>query len=45
MAEKLQGWVNLPTSTVTGEASLEYILAVGIVVIVFALGFQAGQQR
>lgn len=45
MADTLKGWVNLPTSGVIGDASLEYILAVGIVVIVFALGFQAGQQR
>lgn len=45
MAEMLSGWVNLPTASVTGEASLEYLLACGLAVLVFALGFQAGQQR
>lgn len=45
METMIKGWATLPTTGITDTASLEQILAVGFVVVVFALGFMAGQQR
>jgi len=39
------GWFSLPVTTVTGEATLEQILIIGLTVIVFALGFGSGNTR
>lgn len=38
-------WFNLPTSSITGTTELEMILAIGLAVIVFALGFNSGNTR
>lgn len=47
MADIFAQWVNLPTSGITAlsTAGMEEILAAGLAMIVFALGFMAGQQR
>lgn len=44
MSQMVRGWV-LPTNGITGDTSLELLLAIGITVIVFGLGFMAGNQR
>lgn len=44
MSSMVNGW-QLPTSGITGVLELEMILAIGLTVIVFGLGFMAGNQR
>jgi hypothetical protein len=44
MIGMVTGW-QLSTVGITGDAPLEIILAVGVSVIVFALGFSSGNTR
>jgi hypothetical protein len=44
MSGMVSGW-QLSTVGITGDASLELLIAVGLSVVVFALGFNSGNTR